>query len=155
MKHVILLILYLNMWKLGLIKPKHRIKTNQNTQNSKNPNMWLIWTFNSKFLTSCGTLGINFSFLSGLFMFGRKFLASSGSLGVNLSFLSGLFVFGHKLFSRVVPFGQFVCHMIHMVPFGVNFATFCLCFAGPRFSFMSLWCISCLHDCLHVHVSWR
>ena len=145
------------MWKLGLIKPKHRIKTNQNTQNSKNPNMWLIWTFNSKFLTSCGTLGVNFSFLSGSFVFGRKFLASSGPLGVNLSFLSGLLMFGCKLFSRVVPFGinfsflsgQFVCHMIHMVPFGVNLPPFVCVLPSQIFFYVSImhflfaWLLAC------------
>ena len=50
-----------------------------------------------KFFTSSGPLGVNFSFLSGLFMFRHKFLTLSGPLGVNFSFLSGLFVFGHKL----------------------------------------------------------
>ena len=50
-----------------------------------------------KFLTSSGPTGVNFSFLSGLFVFRCKFLTLSGPLGVNFSFLSGLFVFGHKL----------------------------------------------------------
>ena len=145
------------MWKLGSIRPKQRIKTNQNTQNSKNPNMWLIWTFNSKFLTSCGTFGANFSFLSGLFVFRRKFLASSGPLGVNLSFLSGLLMFGCKLFSQVVPFGinfsflsgQFVCHMIHMVPFGINLPPFVCVLPSQIFFYVSImhflfaWLLAC------------
>ena len=157
MKHAILLTLDLSMWNLGSTRPKQRIKTNQNTQNSKNPNMWLIWTFNSKFLTSCGTLGVNFSFLSGSFVFGRKFLASSGPLGVNLSFLSGLLVFGRKLFSWVVPFGvnfsflsgQFVCHMIHMVPFGVNLPPFVCVLPSQIFFYVSImhflfaWLLAC------------
>ena len=50
-----------------------------------------------KFLALSGSLGINFSFLSGLFVFGHKFLFLSGPLGINFSFLSGLFVFGCKL----------------------------------------------------------
>ena len=46
-----------------------------------------VWLF--------GPFGINFLFLSVLFMFGRKFLFSIGPFGINFSFLIGLFVFGH------------------------------------------------------------
>ena len=75
-----------------------------------------------------GLLGVNFSFLSGLFVFRCKFLGWVAPFGVNFSFLGGLFVFGCKLLDRVV-------HLVQISHFWVV----CLCLDVNFLIVWSLW----------------